>query len=117
MRGELDAAWLSYDTARSLLTRIEGEMLDKARSVLASMEYSYQVGEASLVELLDAQRPSTTRCRAITRRARSMRAAFTLSIRSPARMPGNGPDLGRVKIISVFSYVYGSAIGLRQRRQ
>jgi cobalt-zinc-cadmium efflux system outer membrane protein len=56
MRGELDAAWLSYDTARSLLTRIEGEMLDKARSVLASMEYSYMVGEASLVEFLDAQR-------------------------------------------------------------
>ncbi len=56
MRGELDAAWLSYDTARSLLTRIEGEMLDKARGVLASMEYAYLVGEASLVELLDAQR-------------------------------------------------------------
>jgi cobalt-zinc-cadmium efflux system outer membrane protein len=56
MRGELDAAWQSYDTARSLLTRIEGEMLDKARRVLASMEYSYRVGEASLIELLDAQR-------------------------------------------------------------
>jgi outer membrane protein, heavy metal efflux system len=56
MRGELDAAWQSYDTARSLLTRIEGEMLDKARRVLASMKYSYQVGEASLIELLDAQR-------------------------------------------------------------
>jgi outer membrane protein, heavy metal efflux system len=56
MRGELDAAWQSYDTARSLLTRIEGEMLDKARRVLASMEYSYRAGEASLIELLDAQR-------------------------------------------------------------
>jgi cobalt-zinc-cadmium efflux system outer membrane protein len=56
MRGELDAAWQSYDTARSLLTRIEGEMLDKARRVLASMEYSYRVGEASLIEFLDAQR-------------------------------------------------------------
>jgi cobalt-zinc-cadmium efflux system outer membrane protein len=56
MRVELDAAWQSYDTARSLLTRIEGEMLDKARRVLASMEYSYRVGEASLIELLDAQR-------------------------------------------------------------
>src|SRR5262245_52011713 len=56
MRGELDAAWQSYDTARSLLTRIEGEMLDKARRVLASREYSYRAGEASLIELLDAQR-------------------------------------------------------------
>jgi Outer membrane efflux protein len=37
-------------------THIEGEMLDKARRVLASMEYSYRAGEASLVEFLDAQR-------------------------------------------------------------
>jgi cobalt-zinc-cadmium efflux system outer membrane protein len=56
MRNELDTAWLQYETARSLLTRIEGEMLDKARGVLASMEYSYRAGEASLIEFLDAQR-------------------------------------------------------------
>ena len=56
MRNELDAAWRQYDTARSLLARIEDEMLDKARRVLASMEYSYRAGEASLVEFLDAQR-------------------------------------------------------------
>jgi cobalt-zinc-cadmium efflux system outer membrane protein len=54
MRNELDAAWRQYDTARALLTRIEGEMLDQARRVLASMEYSYRAGEASLVEFLDA---------------------------------------------------------------
>jgi cobalt-zinc-cadmium efflux system outer membrane protein len=56
IRNELDAAWRQYETARTLLTRIEGEMLDKARRVLASMEYSYRAGEASLVEFLDAQR-------------------------------------------------------------
>jgi cobalt-zinc-cadmium efflux system outer membrane protein len=56
MRNELGAAWQQYDTARALLARIEGEMLDQARSVLASMEYSYRAGEASLVEFLDAQR-------------------------------------------------------------
>jgi len=56
IRNELNAAWRQYDTARSLLARIEGEMLDQARSVLASMEYSYRAGEASLVEFLDAQR-------------------------------------------------------------
>ena len=56
IRNELNAAWQQYDTARSLLARIEGEMLDQARSVLASMEYSYRAGEASLVEFLDAQR-------------------------------------------------------------
>jgi outer membrane protein, heavy metal efflux system len=56
MRNELDVAWRQYETARSLLTRIEGAMLDKARGVLVSMEYSYRAGEASLVEFLDAQR-------------------------------------------------------------
>jgi len=56
MRNELDANWQAYDTARSLLARFEGEMLNKARIVLASMEYSYRAGEASLVEFLDAQR-------------------------------------------------------------
>jgi outer membrane protein, heavy metal efflux system len=56
IRNELDAAWRQYDTARALLTRVEGEMLVQARSVLASMEYSYRAGEASLVEFLDAQR-------------------------------------------------------------
>src|SRR5262249_50930266 len=56
IRNELDTAWRQYDTARSLLTRIEGEMIGQARRVLASMEYSYRAGEASLVEFLDAQR-------------------------------------------------------------
>jgi cobalt-zinc-cadmium efflux system outer membrane protein len=56
MRNELDAAWSQYETARSLLAHIEGAMLDKARGVLASMEYSYRAGEASLIEFLDAQR-------------------------------------------------------------
>jgi cobalt-zinc-cadmium efflux system outer membrane protein len=56
MRNELDAAWQQYDTARALLARIEGEMTEQARRVLVSMEYSYRAGEASLVELLDAQR-------------------------------------------------------------
>ncbi|MBO0725242.1 MAG: TolC family protein, partial [Blastocatellia bacterium] len=56
IRNELDAAWRQYDTSRALLARIEGEMLDQARSVLISMEYSYRAGEASLVEFLGAQR-------------------------------------------------------------
>lgn len=39
IRNELDAPWRQYDTARALLTRIEGEMLDKARRALALMEF------------------------------------------------------------------------------
>jgi cobalt-zinc-cadmium efflux system outer membrane protein len=44
------------DTARSLLQRIEHDMLTDAREVRTITEYAYQRGEASLVELLDAQR-------------------------------------------------------------
>lgn len=39
-----------------LVRRIEADMLARARRVLATTRYSYERGEASLVELLDAQR-------------------------------------------------------------
>jgi cobalt-zinc-cadmium efflux system outer membrane protein len=38
-----------------LLASIEKEMLQRAREVRQTTEYSYRRGEASLVELLDAQ--------------------------------------------------------------
>ncbi|MBX3276823.1 MAG: TolC family protein [Acidobacteria bacterium] len=56
IRTEIAAAQQQFDTARELLDRIEGDMLAKARRVLSTMEYSYRSGEASFVELLDAQR-------------------------------------------------------------
>jgi cobalt-zinc-cadmium efflux system outer membrane protein len=56
MRTEIAAAQQQHQTAQELLERIEGDMLDKARRVLATMEYSYRSGEASFIELLDAQR-------------------------------------------------------------
>lgn len=56
IRNEISVAWQQYETARTLLAQIEDGMLDKARRVLATMEYSYRAGEASLVEFLDAQR-------------------------------------------------------------
>jgi len=56
VRNELATAWQQYDAARTLLTRLENEMLAQARRVLSTMEYSYRSGAASLVELLDAQR-------------------------------------------------------------
>lgn len=56
VRNELSTAWQQYDAARALLTRIESDMLAKARQVLETMEYSYRSGAASLIEFLDAQR-------------------------------------------------------------
>lgn len=56
IHNEIAAAWRQYETARTLLTRIEDGMLLKARRVLETMEYSYRSGEASFVEFLDAQR-------------------------------------------------------------
>lgn len=49
-------AWLQYNTSRDLLESIESGLLDQAKDVRETMEYSYRRGEASLVEFLDAQR-------------------------------------------------------------
>jgi cobalt-zinc-cadmium efflux system outer membrane protein len=56
IQAEVRSAWQQYETAKDLLTRIEGEMLTRASQVRQTTEYSYRRGEASLVELLDAQR-------------------------------------------------------------
>jgi outer membrane protein, heavy metal efflux system len=54
--GEVDAAYQQFETARGLLQNIETRMLQQARDVRQITEYSYRRGEASLLELLDAQR-------------------------------------------------------------
>ena len=56
IRNEVSSAYQEYETARSLLTTMETDMLQQARQVLQTMNYSYRRGEASLVEFLDAQR-------------------------------------------------------------
>ncbi|MEO8597177.1 MAG: TolC family protein [Candidatus Solibacter sp.] len=56
LRTEVRNAWTQYNTSRGLLESIERELLDQAREVRTTMEYSYRRGEASLVEFLDAQR-------------------------------------------------------------
>ncbi len=53
---EVENAYLRFETARDLLKGIETNMLQQARDVRQTMEYSYRRGEASLVEFLDAQR-------------------------------------------------------------
>ena len=56
IRHELGSAYSQYDSARGILSRIEGEMLLQAAEVRDTTEYSYRRGEATLIEFLDAQR-------------------------------------------------------------
>jgi cobalt-zinc-cadmium efflux system outer membrane protein len=56
VRNEVRNAWVQYTTASDLLKTIERDMLEQARDVRRITEYSYRRGEASFVELLDAQR-------------------------------------------------------------
>jgi cobalt-zinc-cadmium efflux system outer membrane protein len=53
---DIDTAYDQHLTARALLESIEGKMLQQARDVREITDYSYRRGDASLLELLDAQR-------------------------------------------------------------
>lgn len=53
---EVANAFEQYSTAQTLLETIEVDMLDQARRVREVIGFSYQRGEATFVELLDAQR-------------------------------------------------------------
>jgi cobalt-zinc-cadmium efflux system outer membrane protein len=53
---EVQSAFETYTAARDVVTTIESEMLDQARDVRTTTEYSYRRGEASFIELLDAVR-------------------------------------------------------------
>ncbi len=54
--GEAETAWRQLETARDLLQSIESRMLQQARDVREITEFSYRRHEATLLELLDAQR-------------------------------------------------------------
>lgn len=53
---EVANAWDQFNTARILLQSIESEMVDQSRRVREVIDFSYRRGEATFVELLDAQR-------------------------------------------------------------
>jgi cobalt-zinc-cadmium efflux system outer membrane protein len=53
---EIDVAWKQYQTAKRLMERYEQDLLKRARDVRQITEFSYRRGEASFLELLDAQR-------------------------------------------------------------
>lgn len=56
VRLEVAAAYAVYESALALLRRYEDNLIEKPRRVRDIMQYSYQRGEASLLEFLDAQR-------------------------------------------------------------
>lgn len=53
---DVENALAEYSNSKSLLETIEGEMLDQARRVREVIDFSYRRGEATFIELLDAQR-------------------------------------------------------------
>jgi outer membrane protein, heavy metal efflux system len=53
---EVDAAYAGYQAAHDVVSAIETQMLDQAREVRTTTEYSYRRGEATFVEFLDAVR-------------------------------------------------------------
>jgi outer membrane protein, heavy metal efflux system len=53
---EVANAYEQYSTAKALLESIEADMLEQARRVREVIDFSYRRGEATFVELLDAQR-------------------------------------------------------------
>jgi outer membrane protein, heavy metal efflux system len=53
---EVENAYTAWLTARQLVQRMEGRLLDRARRARELVELQYQKGAASLLEFLDAQR-------------------------------------------------------------
>jgi cobalt-zinc-cadmium efflux system outer membrane protein len=56
IRAEAASAWEQHLTARQLLESIEKEMIAQAVRVRDIIQFSYRRGEASFIDLLDAQR-------------------------------------------------------------
>lgn len=76
---EVSTAYADYTLARDTLATIEGRMLADARAVRTATDYAYRRGEASLIELLDAQRAFDDTMRSYTdARAQYARSAYAL---------------------------------------
>jgi outer membrane protein, heavy metal efflux system len=56
IHAEVENAYQQYTATRELLENVERNMLTQARDVRQTIEYSYRRGEATFVDLLDAQR-------------------------------------------------------------
>ncbi|MBI3470805.1 MAG: TolC family protein [Candidatus Solibacter usitatus] len=86
IRTEVHNAYQQYSTARNLVESIERDMLQQAGEVRETINYSYRRGEASFVELLDAQRAFND-----TRQAyNEARAEFARSLYALDAISGKG---------------------------
>lgn len=87
---DVSSAYADYTLSRDTLAAIEGRMLADARAVRATTDYSYRRGDASLIELLDAQRAFDDTMRSYTdARAQFARSAFALdALTSQGTQPG-----------------------------
>lgn len=56
IQAEVENAWEQYETSLRLLQSLETGLLDRAKRVREVTDFAYRRGEASFVELLDAQR-------------------------------------------------------------
>jgi cobalt-zinc-cadmium efflux system outer membrane protein len=89
VRNEVEMAYREYQTALRILERIEGSLLNRARSVRDTTEYSYRRGEATLVEFLDAQRAFNDSVLTYNAaRASLARGIFNLETVSGSGIPG-----------------------------
>jgi outer membrane protein, heavy metal efflux system len=85
---QVDNSHVAWDSARERLERYEGGVLTTAERVLQTVEYSYRRGEASLVELVDAQRAHNEVRRAYNvARADYARALYTLEAVTASPLP------------------------------
>jgi cobalt-zinc-cadmium efflux system outer membrane protein len=76
---EVQSAYDNWKASRDLLADIEKRMLEEARQVRDVIEYSYRRGEATLLELLDAQRAFNETRRALNEtRAEHARSLYLL---------------------------------------
>lgn len=86
---DVENALAQYNTSKELLDSIEGEMLDQARRVREVIDFSYRRGEATFIELLDAQRTFNDTMQALNEaRAQYARSLFLIdSIRGKGVTP------------------------------
>jgi cobalt-zinc-cadmium efflux system outer membrane protein len=76
---EVANAYEQYTTARTLLEAIEADMLEQAKRVREVIDFSYRRGEATFVELLDAQRTFNETMQALNEaRAEYARSLFLI---------------------------------------
>ncbi|HEY0133835.1 MAG TPA: TolC family protein [Nannocystis sp.] len=88
IRVELENAFIAYQTARDLLDSFETGLLQKAQQVLGTATYAYRRGDASLIELLDAQRAfNETRRSYNEARAAYANALYTIDAVTARRVP------------------------------